>query len=86
MPEQSWRELLPGRYRCRNGRRMHRVYRITRGGYTDLESMCRKRSGIKGVKTTYPRARGPEGDWSTERDWYDDCTHCPTEQEGTANV
>jgi hypothetical protein len=85
MPEQFRREPLPGRYRCRKGRVMHRVYRLTgggRGGRADLESMCRKGSGLKGVKTTYPRASGPEDDWSPDRYRYENCTHCPAGEEG----
>lgn len=84
MPDQYGRELLPDRYRCRKGRVMHRVYRLTgggRGGSADLESMCRRGSGIKGVKTTYPRANGPEDDWSKDRSWYENCRHCPAEPE-----
>jgi hypothetical protein len=76
------KELLHGRFRTRKGRVMHRVYRTTGGGRgdrADLESMCRKGSGLKGVKTTHPRASGPETDWSAERYWYEDCTHCPGE-------
>ncbi len=84
-PPAFGRELLPDRYRCRRGRVMHRVYRLTgggRGGRADLESICRKGIGVKGVKTTRPRATGPEDDWSKDRYWYKDCRHCPPEQEG----
>lgn len=77
------RELLPDRYRARRGRVMHRVRRVTGGGMVDLESLCRKRGGVRGVKTTYPRAQGPEEDWSKDRYDYPDCTHCPpAEEEG----
>jgi hypothetical protein len=89
MPEEFQREALPDRYRARKGRVMHRVYRLTgggRGGGADLESMCRKRSGIRGVKTTHPRASGPQDEWSKERYWYEDCTRCPAEEEVTGNV
>ncbi len=81
------RELLTDRYRVRKGRVMHRVYRLTgggRGGSADLESMCRKGIGVKGVTATRPRATGAEDDWSKERYWYPDCKHCPpaTERDG----
>ncbi len=78
------RELLTDRYRTRKGRVMHRVYRVTgggRGGRADLESMCQKKHPLKGIKTTSPRTVGPEDDWSKERYWYPDCTHCPEETE-----
>lgn len=75
-------EPLTRRARCRRGRVMHRVTRVPHTGTEpDLESQCRKRSGIKGVKATYPRAVGPESDWSFERLDYPDCEHCPTGEE-----
>jgi hypothetical protein len=51
------RELLPDRYRCRKGRVMHLVYRVTgggRGGRADLESLCRRRYGPQGTTSTHP--------------------------------
>lgn len=76
-------EPLPDRARCRRGRVMHRVNRVPHyGSEPDLESQCRKGSGIKGVKTTHPSAEGPESEWSFERLDYPDCMHCPAESEG----
>ncbi len=75
------REQLTRRYRVRRGRVMHRVIRVTAGGSTDLESQCRKTSGIKGVTATYPRVQGPEDEWSDKPSGYPNCPHCPDIEE-----
>jgi hypothetical protein len=62
------------RMRTRRGRVMHAVVERPGGG---LESLCRQKSRLKGVNTTYPRAHGPAADWSEDRYWYPDCKHCP---------
>jgi hypothetical protein len=81
------REPVAQRARCRKGRVMHRVNRVTSAGLgvPYLESQCRKGTGIRGVKTTHPRASGPESDWSFERYWYPDCTHCPADDRERAD-
>lgn len=65
------------RMRTRRGRVMHAVVEHP-GGY--LESVCRKKSPVKGVNVTHPRARGPAADWSDQRHWYPDCEHCPPDE------
>jgi hypothetical protein len=76
-------ELLTQRMRIRKGRVMHKVKRWNSNGRSEpeLESQCRRGSGIKGVSATYPRAQGPESWWTTERYWYPDCARCPADEE-----
>lgn len=82
-------EELPQRMRIRKGRVMHRVIRHNRTatfGEPSIESMCRRRYGPKGAKTTCPRADGPASWWFTERYWYLDCPHCPADQDSKGST
>ena len=65
----------PPRMRARRGRVMHVVKR-RRGD--ELESVCRKPSGIKGVSATYSRVSpAPAEDWTADNPLgYPDCKHC----------
>lgn len=85
MPELPPEPALP-RMRVRKGRVMHRVRRASLGGHGGFESLCRRGSGIRGVKTTYARASGAVDDWSALRYWYPDCRHCPPEEPAAGSV
>lgn len=62
------------RKRIYRGRVMHAVEPAGTGW---LRSKCRRRDKYG---KTHPRAYAPAEDWSGERLWYPDCTHCPKEE------
>ncbi len=62
---------LPPRMRTYRGRVMHTVEIAGNG---DLRSACTRRDRWGNVA---PRATGRAEDWSADRHWYPDCTHCP---------
>ena len=66
------------RMRVRKGRVMHKVER-TPDGY---RSVCRKPHPVKGVNSTLPRVENYAEEWTTERHWYPDCRHCPSDAGG----
>lgn len=72
---------LPQRMRIHKGRVMHVVHQWSSG--REIQSECRRKSGVRGVSTTYPRAQGPADWWSAEQLWYPDCQHCPSDAEIT---
>jgi hypothetical protein len=79
VPAAPKRDDLP-RMRIHRGRVMHRVERTGRG----YRSLCRRKHPVKGVSSTVPRADGDADDWTTERHWYPDCQHCPSDTGSSA--